>query len=138
MEMVGLLPYLIYIYNEKFIKIMQQEIFTNPCRSALTQLENYFVHTNQVLGVTGFGCALACVGLDLSPFFSWISIVFLIIAWGDNVGGYKRHINALQLLGVQQVRWPVILWRTRVAILGWLALASVAFDLVNKHGIVYA
>lgn len=113
---------------------MQKEALARFQESALTRLENYFVHTNQVLGVTGFGFALACVGLDLSPFFAWASIVFLVIVWGDNLGHYKRHINALRSLGAPQVHWPAMLWRTRVAVLGWLALACVALKFVNKHG----
>lgn len=106
--------------------------------SAVERLESYFSHTNQVIGITGFGFALACAGLELPTFFAWVSAFFLVLVWADGLAFYRGHLAALRKLGEPLVNWYAILWRTRVALAGWLALGSVALGLVNKHGFVHA
>lgn len=102
---------------------------------AIEQADNYFRHCNQTIGVAGFATALGCVGLELSSVFSWVSLFFLMLVWSDDLSNYRKHVATLRLLNSVEVKWLSVLCRTRIAIFGVVALASVAVGLVDKSGL---
>jgi hypothetical protein len=122
---------------ENHVQSLTPEELKHLQNSSFKQLERYFSHTNKIIGITGFGFALACIGLELPSFFAWVSAFFLVFVWADGIDHYRRHLAVLRTLGEPKISWYLILWRTRVALVGWLALGCVAIGLVNKSGIVH-
>ena len=98
---------------------------------ALPKLEAYLSHTNQIVGVTGFGIALGCVGLNLPNYFAWLGSLFVLLVWADGIASYKGSLDALRIVNDPSMRPLNILWRARVALVGWLFLGSVALGWVS-------
>jgi len=98
---------------------------------ALPKVEEYLARTNQVIGVTGFGTALGCVGLELPSHFAWLGLLFLLLVWADGIARYKGSLAALRIVNDPSMRPASLLWRARIALVGWLFLGSVAFGLVT-------
>src|SRR5690348_13889792 len=98
---------------------------------ARRKLAEYTARTNQILGLTAFGTALACVGLKLPRGFAIVGLVFILLAWRDGVRGTVPYIAYLRKRNDKAMRPTAVLYRNHIALLGWLFLGAVALGLVH-------
>lgn len=96
----------------------------------------YFEYTNGILGLAAFNTGLACVSTNNPKFYGWVSLFFVVIAWGAGLGVYIRRLRILTNVG-HKLASPLSVWLALpVAFLGMIFLGAIAFGVLNTNGIV--
>ena len=103
---------------------------------AVQTAHRYFEYTNGILGLVAFNTGLACVSTNNPKFYGWVSLLFIIVAWGSGLGAYKSRLRILTNVGHKLSRPWSVWFALPVALLGIIFLFAIALGGLNTNGLV--
>jgi len=102
---------------------------------ALADLERYFRHSNEILGMSGFVLALSAAQLDASSFYGWLCLLFLVAVWFNGFQSYRKKMHTLLANRHPRIKTKAVLRQTWIALTGMAFVAAVALNLLDQNGL---
>lgn len=99
-------------------------------------VEKYFGAVNEIFGLFSVGIALACISTDNPKFYSWFSVVFVLLVWFSKFQKHRKEFKALKEQNHPALNYINILKHCYIALLGWLFLVAVALGYIDSSGVV--